>query len=161
MVQAFVSKNNGSAEDAADLFHDALVVIFEKSQKNTFAISCRFSTYLYAVCRNLWLKKLRQRKNMPLEASQHVPEQPFIEEAPGLYTDTEAQKKKIFQRCFAKLSEACQNILSLSMEGRSVDDISSEMGHSSKQHTLNRKYRCKETLKKLVKQDPDYPDLYA
>ncbi len=161
MVQAYVTKNNGTEQDAGDLFHDSLIVVFQKSRQKDFNISCRFSTYLYAVCRNLWLKKLRNRKKMPLEENMPFPDNMEGIDHEGIYSEPEAQKRRIFSRCFARLSEACQKILTMSMEGSSVDQITTLMGHSTKQHTLNRKYRCKEALKKMVQNDPEYPELYT
>ena len=61
VIQAFIVKNNGYPEDARDIFQEAMIVLFEKAKLNSFVLSCQIKTYLYSVCRRLWLKKLQQQ----------------------------------------------------------------------------------------------------
>ncbi len=37
VVARFVSKMNGSFQDAKDIFHDAMIIFFEKTAARTFA----------------------------------------------------------------------------------------------------------------------------
>ena len=61
-IVKMVTSNSGSEEDAQDLFQDAVMVIFEKARSNKLSLTSSLYTYLYAICRNLWLKKLRKKR---------------------------------------------------------------------------------------------------
>ncbi|MBC7511396.1 MAG: sigma-70 family RNA polymerase sigma factor, partial [Ferruginibacter sp.] len=60
MIQTFVLNNNGSADDARDIFQEAMVVLYEKSIATMFSLNCQLKTYIYSICRRLWLKRLQQ-----------------------------------------------------------------------------------------------------
>ncbi len=60
MIQSLILNNNGSTDDAADIFQEAMIVLFEKSRNVDFELNCLLKTYIYSVCRRLWLKKLQQ-----------------------------------------------------------------------------------------------------
>ena len=56
MIQAFILNNNGSYDEARDIFQEAMIALYEKSQTDSFVLTCQIKTYLYSVCRRLWLK---------------------------------------------------------------------------------------------------------
>ena len=58
MVQSLVINNNGSAQEAKDIFQEAMIVLLEKARSGNFELSCQIKTYVYSVCRRIWLKKL-------------------------------------------------------------------------------------------------------
>ena len=70
MVQSLVINNNGSADDAKDVFQEAMIVLYEKARSGTFELNCLIKTYIYSVCRRLWLKRLQQldRYSPPVES---------------------------------------------------------------------------------------------
>jgi RNA polymerase sigma factor (sigma-70 family) len=69
MVQAFILNNNGSSDDARDVFQEAMIVLYEKASSGSFELTAQIKTYIYSVCRRLWLKRLQQmqRFGAPVE----------------------------------------------------------------------------------------------
>lgn len=61
-IKVFITQNQGSREDAKDIYQDAMLVIFQKLQHDNLKLTCSFNTYLYSVSRLLWLKQLEKRK---------------------------------------------------------------------------------------------------
>ena len=59
-IMRMVETNSGSKEDAQDIFQEALVVVYRKLKVGSLELECSLKTYLYAVCRNLWMEKLRK-----------------------------------------------------------------------------------------------------
>ena len=49
LVQHFVIRNNGSYDDARDIFQEAMMVLFEKSKQEHFALTCQLKTYIYSI----------------------------------------------------------------------------------------------------------------
>ena len=62
MAEWLITNNSGTKADAEDTFQDALVAFYEKTLQADFEITCSLKTYVYAIVRNLWLKKLRDQK---------------------------------------------------------------------------------------------------
>ena len=50
IIQAFILNNNGSIDDARDIFQEAMVVLFDRSKDASFDLKCLIKTYLYSVC---------------------------------------------------------------------------------------------------------------
>ena len=87
VIQAFILNNSGNPDEAKDIFQEAMIVLYEKAVSGTFELNCLLKTYLYSVCRRLWLKRLQQlqRLSSPLE---HGEETITVEE------DIEAHEKR-------------------------------------------------------------------
>ena len=62
MIQTLVLNNNGTVDDARDVFQEAMVVLYEKVKAGGFELSCQLKTYIYSICRRLWLKRLSQKQ---------------------------------------------------------------------------------------------------
>src|SRR5947208_6010509 len=60
MVQAFILNNNGTYDDARDIFQEAMITLYEKAKSESFVLTSQIKTYIYSVCRRLWLKRLQQ-----------------------------------------------------------------------------------------------------
>ena len=58
MVSNHILKNNGSRDEAKDILHDSLIVLWNNIRKPDFKLTSKPSTYIMAVSKNLWLKKL-------------------------------------------------------------------------------------------------------
>ena len=61
-IRNYILKNSGDEVEAKDVFQEALVIIFKKIEEESFKLTSSFNTFLFSVCRNIWLKYLRDRK---------------------------------------------------------------------------------------------------
>src|SRR5512138_2824692 len=75
MVLFMVEKNNGVYEDAEDVFQDGLVVLYKKLKQDKIRLSCTVKTFLYSVCRNIWLRRLARKGKVVLHDDMEVNEQ--------------------------------------------------------------------------------------
>jgi len=60
MVQALIINNQGTIDDARDIFQETMIVLYEKAKSGNFELNCQIKTYVYSVSRRLWLKRLQQ-----------------------------------------------------------------------------------------------------
>ena len=60
MVMQLIINNNGTADDAKDIYQEAIIVLYNKIKKGEFELNSKLKTFLYSVCRRLWLKRLSQ-----------------------------------------------------------------------------------------------------
>jgi RNA polymerase sigma factor (sigma-70 family) len=148
MVHSLVVKNSGDADDAKDIFQEALVVLFEKAKQSNFELSCKISTYLYAVARRLWLKKLQSNvyKN-PI--ADHIEETVAVEDDVE-YHENQNLQLEIMNEALQKIGEPCKSLLeAYYFNKQQMQVIADQFGYTNAENAKNQKYKCLIRLKKL------------
>src|ERR1041385_5184716 len=75
MVLTLVVNNSGTEQEAKDVYQEAIIHFYERVSQKEFELTCKIKTYLYAVCRKLWLQRLAQRnKYVRIEEGERVPD---------------------------------------------------------------------------------------
>lgn len=147
-IQAFILANNGSYDDARDVFQEAMITLYEKVQTGSFVLTCQIKTYVYSVCRRLWLKKLQQMGRFS---------QPFdnLEDTISVEDDLEQHAKHdaayaIMDRALKSLGEPCKSLLEgYYLQKMDMQALASEFGYTNADNAKNQKYKCLMRLKKL------------
>jgi len=152
MIERMVINKGGDVERAKDIFQEAMLVIYTRLMKGELKLSCTFSTYLYAVCKNLWFHTIRKEKEYLVE---DLPEPAGISESgsDGYYSE---QFTELFWHHFNRLSEDCRKLLELHFMKTPLHDIMRIMGYSSEHYTADRKYKCKKSLITKIRTDPAF-----
>lgn len=159
-INSFVTRNSGTTDDANDVFQEAIIVIYRKIKEDKLILSeCSFETYLYSVCRLLWLKQLEKRRKsiVKVEEIDNYSEAVYDDGLAELINKNE--RYKLYQVHFQKLGEECQKVLHLFFEKVSIKQITELMGFSSENYTKKRKHQCKEYLVRSIKQDTEFKNL--
>lgn len=157
IVRFFVIKNSGTDEDAKDVFQEAIILIFKRLKDGTLDLTCAFKTYLYSVCRILWLRQLEKKK---VRNEVVTDNQVFVQLDDEIEGQAEQQEQfRIYQKHFQLLHKDCQEILQLFLKKVPLKEIAQKMNIKSDKYLKKRKYDCKETLIKRIQNDPDYKRL--
>lgn len=154
VIKKHIVNNSGNAHDAKDIFQDAIVIIYSKSKKNDFTLDCDFSTYLYSVCKLLWLKELKKKKNEKTnnkELEELLNYQDDIIGSGGV-----SEKYAIYYKYIKKLDYDCQKVLRLFYDGVKVKEIADIMGYKDEHIARSKKFKCKEKLLKWIRKDPNF-----
>lgn len=158
LIHNYVINNNGSEDDAKDVFQEAIIVIIRNIENNQVDKNVKFISYLYSISKYIWLKHLRKNKYLIKNNDEWNIEE--VREN-SYFSDTieiidESLEKGIFQRNFLKLGKKCQELLKLFFQKFSLKEIAEKMGFKSENYVKKKKFLCKEELIKLIKQDKDY-----
>ena len=62
VVSRFITTNNGTNQDAEDVFQDTMIALIAKLRQDDFKLEASLKTYIMAIAKNLWFKKLRTSK---------------------------------------------------------------------------------------------------
>ena len=144
----FVIQNNGTDQDAKDIYQEAIVVLYEKLRQEHFLLTCQVQTFIYSVCRRLWLKKLREKGKYVGKIEDFESFIP-LEEEDLQNEDTEA-KMGAMAEALGKIGEPCKTLLTdFYIEKLSMQEISDKMGYTNADNAKNQKYKCLIRLKKL------------
>ena len=148
MIQSFILNNNGTTDDAADIFQETMIVLFEKSKSPDFELNCQLKTYIYSVSRRLWLKRLQQLQRFSRQADEVADIVPVDE-------DLELHEKRqqdfsIMETAMGKIGEPCKSLLeAYYIQKKQMQQIADEFGYTNADNAKTQKYKCLVRLKKL------------
>jgi RNA polymerase sigma factor (sigma-70 family) len=149
VIANYIRLNGGSEDEARDVFQDAVVVLYQKLQDESFELTCKIQTFLYSVSRNLWLNEIRMK-------SWYSPENEIKEENADITeTDTEEDegiRKNITQlnHCIEKLGQPCSSLIKMYyIDNLSMTEIAEKMSYTNADNAKNQKYKCLQRLKKI------------
>ena len=157
VILQFITANKGTREDARDIFQEAIVVVYEYANSEKPTIRSTFLSLLYTICRNLWLKQLRRRQYQQVEVSDTLLSEHQYDNIDQ--SQLTVERFGLYQEKFNLLGSACKKVLRLFFEKKSMHDILTIMGFSSIDYAKKRKYKCKEKLIQLIKNDRRYTEL--
>jgi len=148
MVQSLILSNNGSSDDAADIFQEGMIVLYEKSLLTGFELNCQLKTFLYSVCRRLWLKKLQKNQRFITNAD-NVEDAIVVEEELELHEKREADLG-IMEAAMNKIGEPCKSLLNAYyIQKKQMQQIAGEFGYTNADNAKTQKYKCLVRLKKI------------
>jgi len=148
MVQTYILNNNGSYDEARDIFQEAMIALYEKAQTESFVLTCQIKTYVFSICRRLWLKRLQQ-------LGRYSQQNDSIEETIAVEEDLEAHKQRnaefaIMHRALSSLGEPCKSLLEgFYLKKMDMNALAHEFGYTNADNAKNQKYKCLMRLKKL------------
>jgi RNA polymerase sigma factor (sigma-70 family) len=154
LIKFLVTENGGESEDAEDIFQDGIIILYNKISLNQLVLTSSFKTYMYSVCRNLWLQKLNKRKAI---FDKLADVEGFIDLPGDILQESsseEAEIHRIIQIHFLALPEDCQKVLKLFIKNIPLREIAGIMGFKTENYAKTRKYLCKQELKKRIADDP-------
>lgn len=147
-IEAYVLNNNGTAEDAKDIYQEAFIAVWRNIQLNkvSFASMDKLQGYLFRVAQYKWLDQLRSGKRQKTisvdnidagstETNMDNDEQEYLEKVKSYYAAMEEPCKSLLHRFYflkQKLSEIAAFF--------SWTDATAK----------NNKYRCLQRLRSMI-----------
>jgi RNA polymerase sigma factor (sigma-70 family) len=148
MVQNLIINNKGNSDDAADIFQEAMIVLYEKSTTADFQLTCQLKTYIYSVCKRLWLKKLQQQQRIGYQIDD-------FEQVIPVEDDLEYHKKQqnsftIMENAMDKIGEPCKSLLeAYYINKKQMQQIAVDFNYTNADNAKTQKYKCLLRLKKI------------
>ena len=148
-IEKFVKSNNGTVDQAHDVFQDGLLVIYKKIKKEELEITTNFHSYLFAVCRFIWLRELtkKNRKNILLDEKET-----FIADVDVEQDIFRLEKQNFFRSKLEQLPSDSKKVLKMFFNKKSMREIAAEMGYTV-EYAKKKKYKAQLALVEAVKRD--------
>ena len=156
MILHLILSNNGSEDDAKDIFQEALVVLYEHVQKGTFVLNAQLKTYLYSVGRRLWLKQLARKNRFGTLGPDDLNESDTLVAIDDDLTEHERRDSQFdhMAASLGKLGEPCRTLLEdFYIRHLSMQDITEKFGYTNADNAKTQKYKCLMRLKRLFFSD--------
>jgi RNA polymerase sigma factor (sigma-70 family) len=148
MVLQLIINNNGNEDDAKDVYQEAIIVLYNKVKAGNFELSSKLKTYIYSICRRLWLKRLTQLNRYGgdiRDFQEYLPVDNEVE----LHNDRDIQFDKM-ENALQLLGEPCKTIMEdFYIYNRSMQEICERFGYTNADNAKTQKYKCLQRLKKL------------
>ncbi len=160
-VNNLIVNNKGSDDDAEDVFQESLIILFKRLRDDpNFKLNSTFTTYIFSICKLIWLKKLRDGRKLDVtELNQEMEESIEFEEP--LPVQDKDLRMAVYQRNLLLIPEDCQKILVLTGQDTSAKEIAEKLGFRSDTYVRKRRHFCKEYLVNRIKEDKEYQELIS
>lgn len=148
MVLHMVVQNSGSEDEAKDVFQEAVIVLYDNIKHGNFELTSRLKTYIYSVCRRIWLKQLgsKGRTFHDVAAYEDVI---AVEEDLTKHEEKDLQLT-MMEQALDGLGEPCRTIIrDFYISNLSMQEICDKFGYTNADNAKNQKYKCLQRLKKL------------
>ncbi len=155
-VKKFVVDNSGNIDDVNDVLQEGIILIYQKIQEGSLQVNISVQGYLVAICKNIWLMRLRRRKKMIVNSDQVD----ILEgsEENLIFDLIQAEKDNLYRKHFLKLEEGCIKLLTAVFDGRSMKEIADTLNISIG-YARKKKFLCKERLVTSIQNDDIYQEL--
>lgn len=151
ILTKWILSRGGLEADAEDVFQEALVVLYEKSKSTEFCLTCKLSTYLFAISKRLWFKKAERASNYYSLHPEGDEEKDF-----GTYDDDlqqHVEREKQFDqlnKAMKQLGEPCSSLLkAFYEEKKNMQEIAETFRYTNAENAKTQKYKCLTRLKKI------------
>ncbi len=152
IVNGWMIKNGASEDDVADVFQEAMMILYEKAQQEEFRLTCAIGTYLFAISKNLWYKKVSRQQKMP----GYLPEDTGDEGADWAYEDdvnVQVEREAHYEQldiALEQLGEPCSSLIkAFYHHDKSMQEIAADFGYTNPDNAKTQKYKCLARLRKI------------
>jgi RNA polymerase sigma factor (sigma-70 family) len=152
IISSWINQNGGTTTDASDVFQEAMVILYEKSKLEDFRLTCKVGTYLFAISKHLWYKKLEKAQKQPRLLGDDIGadgQDWAYEDDINSYKEKEMHYRSLDQ-ALDQLGEPCRSLLrAFYHHDKSMQEIATEFGYTNPDNAKTQKYKCLNRLRKI------------
>jgi len=149
VIAHFIVNNNGTEQDAKDIYQESFVVFYEKIRDVGFELNCKIKTFIYSIARRLWLKRLGEKNKVVGKIDDFVEFIDLDGQSEEEIDETE-QQFRLMEESLQQLGEPCKSILKdYYINKLNMQKIAKKMGYTNADNAKTQKYKCLMRLKKL------------
>ncbi|MBL7740030.1 MAG: sigma-70 family RNA polymerase sigma factor [Chitinophagaceae bacterium] len=150
----YVINNNGSRQDAEDVFQEVVVSFIDLVQKDKFRGESSIRTFLFSLNRHIWLNELKRRGRALAREEKYEKGQDRTEmDVSHFMTGREAKEQVM--NLVGQLGETCRKILVMFYyNNSSMKDILESLNYENEQVVRNKKYKCLKQLEQIIAANP-------
>lgn len=148
-VRQYVLANSGSEDDAADIFQESLIDIYNQAKNKGLQLTCPFEPYLIIVCKRKWLNELKKRGRQPVTKA--VDDVSIGEDVFALAEQLKLsqERQQVFLQCFEQLGASCKEIIRKCLGGEDQEKIAEQL-KVSYGYLRKKKSECVAALTQMI-----------
>lgn len=141
----YISKMGGSFEEAKDIFHDALIIYYEKhflSEQNTVK---QEKAYLLGITKHLWSKRFAEKKHLSNLKPEY--ENNFTD-----ITEAFVTKEKLLQFLSTSGKKCMELLQAFYYDKLPLEQIAERFGFSGIRSATSQKFKCLTKVRETIKE---------
>jgi len=148
-IKYYIMANSGNEDDAADVFQEALIDIYNQAKNKQLQLTCPFEPFLLLVCKRKWLNILKKRGREPV--TKEADDVSIGEDVFALAEQMQQNDRRmqVFLLCFEKLGEGCKDIIKKCLGGDDQALIAEQL-KVSYGYLRKKKSECMAALTKMI-----------
>jgi RNA polymerase sigma factor (sigma-70 family) len=148
-IMQYVIDNNGSKDDAADIFQEALIAIYRQAKQKQLQLTCPFEPFLLLICKRQWLNELKKRNRRPV--TKELDDVSIGEDVYALAEQLQQYDKKmqLFLQCLNELGAICREIIQKCLSGQDQEQIALQL-NMKYGYLRKKKSECMASLAKKI-----------
>ena len=152
MIFNLVTANSGTYDEAKDIMQEGVIAVYNRLNDSSMSpLTCSLSTYLYSVCKNIWLNELRKKGKSTILIDTEINIKDLADSQEIEILLEKEQKIVSLEKGLEQLGDTCKNLLKLFYyQRKSLEEIISVVGLSNTNAAKTKKYKCIQQLKAKV-----------
>jgi RNA polymerase sigma factor (sigma-70 family) len=157
VVRAMILKNQGQDADAEDIFQEGLMVLWQYCDKDGFLLSVTIKTFLYSICKNIWLKNLKKKRRLLvtiIDTWEYINVDKLVQHS---HEDPMAEQFRALVKNLGKLNDKQRKLIEMYyMDKKSLEEITQEMGFLNTDSAKSQKSKILRILRNLFRGDEEF-----
>jgi RNA polymerase sigma factor (sigma-70 family) len=152
-IKRYIINNNGSEDDAGDIFQEALIDLYNQAKYKSLQLTCPFEPFFIMICKRKWLNELKKRS--VLQVTNNEDDLLSISEDTFLLADElekQQEQSQLYYKMFEKLSERCKEVISLALSDEHQEKIALQLGVTYG-YLRKKKSECIASLIQMIKSE--------
>jgi hypothetical protein len=142
-------------EELKDIYHDAIMVFYEKVNTPGFELTCSIQTYLNTVCRNQILKRVNHSNRYEINGSDENGDilesiSDTLEELDDVNNERIKVMKKVFEQMKETSSNCYEMLVRFWYKNQTMDSIAVNMQFAHSDSAKSQKAKCQKQFKTEV-----------
>lgn len=159
-LRIYIEQNNGSRQDAEDVFQEVLVSFIELVRLNKFRGDSSVKTFLFSLNRNIWFNELRKKGRTQAREIKYEKEKEDKVPDTSQHIASRESRRQIMEMV-ERLGEGCKKILvAYYYENLSMKEILEQTEYETEQVVRNKKYKCLKQLEQLLMANPTMAKIF-
>jgi len=155
-VARYVARQGGDLSDAKDVFHDALIIYYEKSRQADFPAPRDETAYLLGIARHRWCRHCQQNGQYISITEGNEAAHPAAQEEPRPLSG------KIIQLLESSGRRCMEMLRAFYYDKLSIAELATRFGYRGERSAAVQKYKCLEKVRDTVKEKSlSYEDFLA
>ena len=147
-ISRWITTNNGSKEEAQDIFQDSILVFYSYVLKDKFDVEANLDAFIFRIAKNKWINYVKKEgKSVAIEGDIAINEE--------ARTSTKTSNQDLINGLLEQLGNVCKEILTYTIFYKiSMEDVCARMNFNNPNSAKTKNYKCKQRLKNLINENP-------
>ncbi|MCB9260953.1 MAG: sigma-70 family RNA polymerase sigma factor [Flavobacteriales bacterium] len=142
-------------DEVDDIFYEGMAAFVLNVRKGLFEQNSKISTYIIAICKRIWFKKLRKKQVHQKWEETQDNEISYEHSFPLISNELKQNLNKVL----STLKDKCKEVLNLWALNYNMTEIAEQLGYQNSQVVMNKKNLCLKEIRIQIQQNPSILDL--